>query len=368
MRFTFDKDALLREIAIAQEVISTKNAISVLSNVLLEARDDGSLLVKATDVKTAFETAIPVDVAEEGSTTVFCDKLSGILASLPSGNVSFSQEGGTVSIRPAAKRATFQLKCIASDKFPEFTSDSGVEYFDIPARELKKMIGETVFSVSNDELRYFMNGVFMEGDEGQLRMVATDGRRLAFIASDVESALPDFKGAIMPTKILNIIAKRTPDEGAVSVGLSEKNVFFRFADYRFSSLLIDGQFPSYRRVIPERQSSAFKVDRKDMLEALKRVAILAEQKSKRVYLSISDGTLAVSSQETEIGVASEEIPCEYEGEDFTIALNYLYLDEPVKAMSSDKVKIEFTEPMRAVTLRPEPDENFFHVIMPMQME
>ena len=368
MKFTFDKDALLKEIATAQEVISTKNAISVLSNVLLEAKDDGSLLIKATDVKTSFEMAIPVDVAEAGSTTVFCDKLAGILASLPSGNVSFSQEGGTVSIKPAAKRATFQLKCIASDKFPEFTSDSGVEYFGIPARELKKMIGETIFSVSNDELRYFMNGVFMEGDEGQLRMVATDGRRLAFIATDVESALPGFKGAIMPTKILNIIAKRTPDEGMVSIGLNEKNVFFKFADCRFSSLLIDGQFPSYRRVIPERQNSAFEVARKDLLEALKRVAILAEQKSKRVYLNIAQGTLAVRSQETEIGVASEEIPCEYDGDDFAIALNYLYLDEPMKAMDSDKVRIEFTEPMRAITLKAVPDENFFHVIMPMQME
>ena len=368
MRFTFDKDALLKEIAIAQEVISTKNAISVLSNVLLEAKDDGSLLVKATDIKTAFETAIPVDVAEAGSTTVFCDKLSSILASLPSGNVSFSQEEGTVSIRPAAKKANFQLKCIASDKFPEFTSDSGVEYFDIPARELKKMIGETIFSVSNDELRYFMTGVFMEGDEGLLKMVATDGRRLAFISTEAESALPDFKGSIMPTKILNIIAKRTPDEGAVSIGLSEKNVFFKFGDYRFSSLLIDGQFPNYSRVIPERQSSAFKVDRKDLLEALKRVSLLAEQKSRRVYLNVSADALAVRSQETEIGVASEEIPCEYDGEDFAIALNYLYLDEPMKAMASDKVKVEFTEPMRAVTLRAEPDENFFHVIMPMQME
>ena len=368
MKFTFDKDALLREIAIAQEVISTKNAISVLSNVLLEARDDGSLSIKATDINTSFETSIPVDVSEAGSTTLFCDKLSSILASLPSGNVSLTQEDSSVSIKPASKRATFTLKCIGSDKFPEFTSDSGIEYFDIPARELKKMIAQTVFSVSNDELRYFMNGVFMEGEEGSLRMVATDGRRLAYIDTELDSALPELKGAILPTKILNIVAKRTPDEGAVSIGLSEKNVFFKFGDYRFTSLLIDGQFPNYRRVIPEKQSYAFEADRKDLLEALKRVALLAEQKSKRVYLKLSDGTLAVSSQETEIGVASEEIPCEYDGDDFTVALNYLYLDEPLKAMACDKARLEFTEPMRAVTLRALPDENFFHIIMPMQME
>ncbi len=368
MKFTFDRDALLKEIAIAQEIISTKNAISVLSNVLFEASDDRNLTIKATDIKTTFETSIPVETIEAGTTTIFCDKLAGILASLPSGNIDFSQDGSSVSIKPASKRANFQLKCIASDKFPEFTSDSSVQFFDIPAKAFKKMISHTIFSVSDDELRYFMNGVFIEGDESSLKMVATDGRRLAFISSEVESALPEFKGSIIPTKILNIIAKRTPDEGSISIGLNEKNIFFKFGNYQFSSLLIDGQFPNYRRVIPEKQNYSFQIDRRDLIEALKRVALLVEQKSKRVYLNISPGTLAVSSQETEIGAASEEIPCMYDGENFTIALNYVYLDEPAKVMSCDKVKIEFTEPMRAVTLKAEPEENFFHIIMPMQME
>ena len=368
MKFNFDRDALLKEIAIAQEIISTKNAISVLSNVFLDASENGILTIKATDMKINFETSIPVDVTEAGATTVFCDKLAGILSSLPAGNVTFSKDDTRVNIKPASKRASFQLKTIAADKFPEFTSNKDVAFFDIPTQDLKKMISHTVFSVSDDELRYFMTGVFVEKDGDELKMAATDGRRLAVISSESAAPIPEFSGAIIPVKILNIIAKRSPDEGSVSIGFNEKNIFFRFGSYEFSSLLIEGQFPNYRRVIPEFQRHSLQVSRGDLNEALKRVAILAEQKSRRVYLGISEGNLKISSQETEIGVASEEIECGYEGEDFTIAVNYVYLEEPMKAMSSENIKIEFTEPMRAITLRPEPEENFFHVIMPMQME
>lgn len=367
MNFNFNRDALLKEISIAQEIISTKNAISVLSNVLLEASED-SLKIKATDIKMNFETSIPVDVIEPGSTTVFCDKFSGILSSLPPGEINFSQDNTRINIRPTTKKANFQLKSVASDKFPEFTSAENVSFFDIPAKTLKKMVSQTVFSVSDDDLRYFMNGVFVEKENKILKMVATDGKRLAYISNEFDYILPDFKGSIVPIKILNIVAKRAPEEGPVSIGISEKNIFFRFGNYEFSSLLIDGQFPNYTRVIPENQSYSFQVDRKELVEALKRVALLVEQKSRRVYLNISPGTLTISSQETEIGAANEEIPCRYDGETVTIAINYLYLEEPIKVIDADNLKIEFTESMKAITLKSEPEENFFHIIMPMQME
>ncbi len=368
MKFNFDRDALLKEVLIAQEIISTKNAISVLSNVFIEALSNGTLKIKATDMKINFETSIPVDVSEEGSTTVFCDKIASILSSLPAGEISFIKEDTRVSIKPLTKRASFQLKTIAADKFPEFSSNKDIEFFEIPARALKKMISHTTFSVSDDELRYFMTGVFVEKEENFLKMAATDGRRLAVISVESEELLPNFKAAIVPVKILNIIAKRSPDEGSVFIGISEKNIFFRFGNYEFSSLLIEGQFPNYRRVIPESQRNSLQVNRKDFAEALKRVALLAEQKSRRVYLGISEGNLKISSQETEIGAASEEVECTYQGEDFTIALNYLYLEEPIKVITQENIRIEFSEPMKAITLKAENEDDFFHIIMPMQME
>lgn len=367
MKFSFDRDSLLKEISIAQEIIATKNAISILSNVLLEAQN-GTLTIKATDIKVNFETRIPVDIQEPGSTTVFCDKFMSIISSLPPGEIEFEQNDIKINIRSVTKKAKFQLKSIASDKFPEFTSPTNLSFFDIPVKEFKEMINQTVFSVSDDETRYFMNGVFLEKSDDKLQLIATDGRRLAYIAKSFGIMIPDFKGVIVPPKILTIINRRSSDEGPVSIAVGEKNIFFRFGNYEFSSVLIEGQFPNYNRVIPASQSYSFQVETKDLMEALKRVALLVEQKSRRIFLTVSSGTLTISSQETEIGTAKEEIPCMFEGDEITIALNYLYLEEPIKVIGSDRVKVEFTESMKAITLKSEPEKDFFHIVMPMQME
>ncbi len=367
MKFSFDRDALLKEISIAQEIIATKNAISILSNVLLQA-ENGTLTIRATDIKVNFETKIPVEIQEAGSTTIFCDKFMSIISSLPQGEIEFEQNDIKIHIRPATKKAKFQLKSITSDKFPEFTSPNNLSFFDIPVKEFKEMINQTVFSVSDDETRYFMNGVFMEKKDDKLQLVATDGRRLAYISKSFGISLPDFKGIIIPPKILNIISRRATDEGPLSVAVGEKNIFFRFANYEFSSVLIEGQFPNYNRVIPESQAYSFEVDSKELMEALKRVALLVEQKSRRIFLAVAPGTLTISSQETEIGTAKEEIPCRYDGEEITFALNYLYLEEPIKVLGSERIKVEFTEAMKAITLKAQPEKDFFHIVMPMQME
>jgi DNA polymerase-3 subunit beta len=208
----------------------------------------------------------------------------------------------------------------------------------------------------------------MEKKDDKLQLIATDGRRLAYISKTFGIIIPDFKGIIIPPKILNIINKRASDEGPISIAVGEKNIFFRFANYEFSSVLIEGQFPNYNRVIPASQSYSFQVETKELIEALKRVALLVEQKSRRIFLTVSSGTLTISSQETEIGTAREEIPCMFEGDEITLALNYLYIEEPIKVIGSDRVKVEFTEAMKAITLKSEPEKDFFHIVMPMQME
>ncbi len=367
MKFTCDRSVLLKEIAIAQEIISSKNAISILSNVYLEAEND-TLTIKATDIKVNFETRLPVNVLESGSTTVFCDKFLGILSSIPEGELEFDQNDAKITIRPSARKIKFQLKSIASDKFPEFPSSEGASYFDIPIRDFKDMISQTVFAVSDDETRYFMNGVFFEKQGDDLVMVATDGRRLAYIAKPVGSGIQDFPGIIIPPKVLNLVTKRSGDEGLVSLAVTDKTIFVRFGSYNLSSVLIEGQFPNYRRVIPESQAHSFSVNRVEMLEALKRVSLLVEQKSRRVYLNLSSGVLSVSSEESDIGTAKEDIPCRYDGDDLSIALNYRYVEEPFKVISDEMISVHFTEANRAITIKPVPEKDFFHIVMPMQLD
>ncbi len=367
MKFICDKAVILKEISVAQEIISSRNALSILSNVLLSA-ENNTLLIKATDLKVGFETKIPVSVEDPGNTTVFCDKFLGILRSLPDGEVEFDSSDGRLVIRPTGKKIDFQLKSIAADKFPEIQEIEEDHYFPFPQKDLNEMISETIFAVSDDETRYFMNGVFMEQQEGKLSMVATDGRRLSLIGREVDANVGAFDGVIVPPKILQLIRKLSSGEGNLSLAVSDKNIYVKFDNQRISSTLIEGQFPNYRRVIPESQSQELTVDRLELIEALKRVSLLVEQKSRRVRLELADGVLTLKSEESEIGVAQEEIACSYQGPAVSIALNYLYLSEPLRVMEDEKVSLRFTEPSKAISLYPVPEKDFFHIIMPMQVE
>jgi DNA polymerase-3 subunit beta len=367
MKFTCERSVLLKEISIAQEIILSKNAISILSNIYLEAKND-TLHIKSTDIKVNFETQVPISVQAEGTTTVFGDKFLGILNSIPEGEMEFNQNDMNIIIRPLSKDIEFQLKSIASDKFPEFPVANKNMLFELPVKEFKEMIQQTVFAVSDDETRYFMNGVFFEKQDDKLIMVATDGRRLAYICKEVGEDIADFTGVIIPPKILTVLLKRAGEEGLVSISITDKVIFIKFGSYQLSSVLIEGQFPNYRRVIPESQSYSFTMSRLEMLDALKRVSLLVEQKSRRIYLKVSTGYISISSEESDIGNARENIPCKYEGEEVSIALNYRYIEEPFKAMSDQEVSIYFTEAARAITLKPVPEKNFFHIIMPMQVD
>ena len=366
MKFTCERSILLKEISIANEIIASKNAISILSNIFFEAKD-GSLTIKATDMKVNFETKVPVDVIEEGTVNVYGDKFYGIINSIPDGEIEFEKAESKINIKTVMKKARFQLKSIASEKFPEF-SVSSKNFFEMPISHLKEMIMETIFAISDDETRYFMNGVFFEKAEDKFIMVATDGRRLAYVNKPAAPDIADFSGIIIPPKILNIVMKRAGDEGMAGISVTDKTIFIQFGSYKLSSVLIEGQFPNYRRVIPENQVNYFIINRVETLDALRRVSLLVEQKSHRVYLGLSSGTASVYCEENDIGNAREEIPCQYDGEDISIALNYRYLEEPFKVMSGDEIKILFNDPNKTITIMPVPEKDFFHIVMPMQQE
>lgn len=367
MKFSCEKDVILREIQIAQEVISSKTSMSILSNVYLDVADD-ALTIRATDLKVGFETRIPVEVADPGRTTIFCDKLLSILRSLPSGEIEFEQSDATTFvIRPRFKKIDFQLRSIDAEKYPEIQLAEDQSYFDVPQSDFIEMISQTVFAVSDDETRYFMNGVYMEQNEGQLVMVATDGRRLAHITKNPSESIPELPGVIIPPKILQMVKKLASGEGSISLAVGEKNVFCRFENQRISSALIEGQFPNYRRVIPDNQTERFEVNREELLEALKRVSLLVE-KSRRIYLTIAENSLMLNSEESEVGHATEEISCTYQGGETRVALNYSYLTEPLRVIETENVAILFTESNKAITIESVPKTDYFHIVMPMQLD
>lgn len=373
MKFTFDRDAMIKEISIAQEIITNKSPVSILSNILIIA-ENNSLTIKATDSTVKFTTVIPVDIQEEGRTTIFCDKFMSILSSLPSGEIEFIQEDIGVTIKPISKKVKFQLKSQASDKFPESGTSDNVPFFEIPSKDFKEMIKETIFAVSDDRNRYFMTGVYFIKNGDTLTMVATDGRRLS-CDNKTGFSVPDFQPAIIPTKILACVLKNAPDEGNLQIAVVDKSVFIKFSNVEFSSVLIEGQFPNYQKVIPENLTMSFMVNKADLDAALKRTTIMVDKKVSRIIFKISSGTLKLISPESDIGTADEEIPCRYDGKDISMALNFTYVTEPLKVIDSENVVFDFNisessgeseaNITKAVIMRSEAGGDYIHVIMPM---
>lgn len=364
MKFVFDRKAMMNEIAIAQKIITTKNALSVLSNVLLTVAD-GSLEISATDMKGSFKTKIPVDVEETGSATVLCDKLMSILSAAPDGDVEFSlveKDGVVAVIKPKSARMKYNLKCIAQDKFPELPAVKDEIFFDVPAKDLKQMISKTSFSVSNDVTRYFMSGVYFEKKDDKLVLVATDGRRLSLYSKQIP--VSDFRPVIVPPKILDIVGQLA-DEGNVSLAVGEKVIFFKVGSYEFSEQLVDGQFPRYEKVIPASHTGEFTVQKSDFEKAFKRISVMAD-KAGKVILKASDGALSISTLNGELGNASEEIPCAIIGEGISLAFSCQYVSDFLKVALNEDLTFEFTDSMRAVVLRQKSDEGFIHILMPMQ--
>lgn len=375
MKFTFDKEAMLRVIGMAQEVIAGKSAQSVLSGVLLETAG-GSVTIKATDSAVNFITHTSADVTEEGNAVVYCDKFMSILQSLPSGDIDFatSQVGDNLSatIRPASGRVKFSLKCLTNDKFPDLENASWENGFEIAAKEFLSMITQTSFAVSTDSNRYFMTGVYFVKENDTLVMVATDGRRLALSNKHIDVGQAMQTPVIVPTKVLGCILRNVPTEGNVTVALTEKMMFVKAYDLEYSTMLIDGKYPDYHKVIPDAHTSEFRVNKEDLDIALKRMMIMIDRRSSRLLFHVKqDGTLIISVPESEMGDASEELPCEYNGEEVTMALNCHFICDPLRVMNAKKVVIEFTDPLKAIVLRGEDGEgveDYFHVIMPMNLK
>jgi len=368
MKFSCDKNVIVKEISIAQEIISSRNALSILSNVLIEA-DNNTLTIKATDLKVGFETKIPVSVEEPGNTTIFCDKFLGILRSMPEGIIEFEEsDNEKLYINSSDQDISFLLNSIGADKFPELQDVNDDNYFELPQQLFIDMISQTIFSISDDETRYFMNGVFMEKSDNKLVMVGTDGRRLSYIGSELSVDIPDFNGVIIPPKILTLVKKLASGEGNLLLAVLEKVIFVKFDNQKISSSLIDGQFPNYNKVIPETQEYKVSLNKTPFSNALKRVSILAEQKSKKIFLTFNSGSLTFKSEESDIGAAKETLECEYEGPEMTLALNFMYLLEPIKGIHEENISLLFTEKNRAISIISDPEQDFVHIVMPMQID
>ncbi|MFA5513512.1 MAG: DNA polymerase III subunit beta [Sphaerochaetaceae bacterium] len=367
MKFACHKNTITKEIAQALNFTSQRNSLSILSYVLLETKDN-NLSIKATDQKMGFSSSIGVETIKDGSACLYCEKLLGILRNMPDDTLIFEQKGDLMVVKSLNKEIEFELRIINKDKFPPLQTDSQLTYFEVGQVDLFDMVDQTQFAISDDETRFFLNGLYLEHEANGLVMVGTDGKRLSYINRKTEQEIPSFAPVIIPGKFLTLLKRGGSSEGLLALALDETMIFAKIGNQVMYSNLINGQFPNYRRVIPKTQPNIAKFKIDEMNEALNRVSLLVENKAKRLYLTISEGKITVSSEESEFGQAQETIECDYSGQECRVALNYLFLVSPLRSMRGEYCALCFTDSNLAITVRPEPEQDYFHIIMPMQID
>lgn len=365
MKFEIEKDVFLKILQRAQGVVEKRNTMPILANILITAKR-GKIEVMATDLEVSIKDQCDAVVAKEGNITINARKLFEIIKEAPEDKIDISAEGsGKITIKSG--KAKFNIVGLPVDEFPSFPAYDEGQLFRIATDVLKDMIEKTVFAASTDETRYNINGVFLEKDGANIRMVATDGHRLALIERSSEWPKLD-KGVILPRKgILELKKFLESGEGAISLAFTANSMIVKKDGTIVVIRLIDGEFPDYKQVIPKGNDKKIGLERIDLLSSLKRVSLLSMEKGRGVKFGISKGKLELSSSNPDVGEAREEINVDYKNDEMDVGFNATYMMEALGVIDADKVVIELKDRESPAILKSATAAGYLYVVMPMRI-
>jgi DNA polymerase-3 subunit beta len=368
MNFSIDRSPLLEALQKVQTVVEKKNTIQILGNILCAVKGQ-ELSLCATDLEVGIKVTLPVEVQQEGRITLSAKHFLDIVKELPEKKLHITRKDNSW-IELVCGKSRFNIVSLPADQYPTLPSFEEKTYHQGKTKALVDMIDRTQFAASTDATRYHINGVFFENLEGSLmRMTATDGHRLSFVDQEVFLTSPELKrGIIIPKKGLTEFRKLLDTEKE-NIGLSFERgyIFAKFDSCYLFIKLIDGEYPDYRPVIPKSVDRLVKIDRQEFNSALKRVSLLANEKSRGVKLVIQPGSLVISSSNPDMGEAREEIDVEYTGEPLEIGFNSKYLLESLAVMESDKLEFHLKDRLSPGILRESNQKSHTYVIMPMRI-
>jgi len=372
MQFTIEKEVFLKGLGRVQGIVEKRNTIPILSNVLIEG-SDGEIHLTATDLEVGMRATYPASIKVPGKVTVSAKKIYEIIKELPEKEISFtSKENCWIEIR--CGKAIFNIVGLSADEFPYFPKPKEENFISISGSLLKEMVDKTFFSISTDESKYNLNGIYFktteEGDRNLLKMVATDGHRLAMIQKEITSTNIEElkKGVIFPRKGIFEL-KKIADEGDGNISLSfmDNNAVIKKEQTVVVMRLVDGEFPDYNRVIPKNNDLTAIVSQNSFLHALRRMSILSSEKSRGVKVLLKNGSMEVSSSNPELGDAREDIEINYEGPEVSIGFNARYLLDILQAQGGEKVLLQIKDNLSPGLLRSAGDDDFLAVVMPMRL-
>ncbi|MBC7985446.1 MAG: DNA polymerase III subunit beta [Sphingomonadaceae bacterium] len=369
MKATIERAVLLKSLGHVQSVVERRNTIPILSNVLIEAGEDGIRLM-ATDLDLQIVDTIPAAIERAGATTVSAHTLFDIARKLPEGSqVSIEAADGMMAVN--AGRARFKLQTLPRDDFPVIAEGELPTRFDLEAATLRQIIDKTRFAISTEETRYYLNGIFLHvSDEDQpvLKAAATDGHRLARVTvprPDGAEGMPD---VIIPRKCVGELRKMLDEiDGTVEISLSDSKVRFGLGSAVMTSKLIDGTFPDYTRVIPTGNDKLLKIDPRSFEEGVDRVSTIASEKTRAVKMALDRDKITLSVTSPENGTAAEEVPGDYAAEPFEIGFNARYLLDILGQVEGDAVEVHLADAAAPTLIRENDKAAALYVLMPMRV-
>ncbi len=365
MDVLFQRDNLFQAIQVLQSVAAGRNTLPILSNVLIEAKEE-QISMAATNLEVGIQIKVSGTIQEGGAITVPARKLGEIVRELPSAEIHLvSTANDRVEI--TCERAFHKMIGLPAEEFPAVTTQSDT-YYSISAETLCSMIKRTSFAASTEENRYFLNGVYLHAIPEVTKMVATDGRRLASIETAPIESLTEELGVIIPIKAASEILKVFGDSEQIRFALLGNQILFADDTTTLVARLVEGEYPKYDQIIPKDNDIRFILNTDQFLSVTRRVSVLANPKTLSIRLDAQDGLLRVSASTPDFGEAREEMDMEESTGDMQIAFNARFLMEVLQNVDSEHVLLELKDSLSAAILKPEGDEEYLCLIMPMRLE
>jgi DNA polymerase-3 subunit beta len=363
MKFSATKEKLLEGLQQVQNVVSTRTTLPILSNVLLQAKD-GTVHLTTTDLDVGVRGSFEANVEKGGATTLPARRLFTIIRELPSSEISVEVDGkNAASIRSG--QSYFKILGLPEEEFPPLPKFEGAKVVTMRQKDLRDGLRKTSYAISTDETRYVLNGVLFSFKENKLTLVATDGRRLAMV--DIEMEFPRSQEAdiIVPTKAVTELQRLLTDDGDVKISVGTGQIAFDLNNTLLVSKLIEGNYPNYKQVIPSEAKERVTLERETFLNSLRRVSLLASDKSNSIKLNFSKNNIDITANTPEVGEAKESLPVQYKGRDFSIAFNPEFLMAPLRALGEDEIFLDLIDEMSPGVLKIQTP--FLYVLMPMRI-
>ena len=369
MELVVRKTDLLRELQLFQGIVERKNTIPILANVLMDA-SDGEVRFLATDLEVGLRSKCAATVSKPGSLTLPAKKLYEIVKALPDTDIRISQDKSGVKV--AADRFDSRMQTLPKEDFPSLPQSGGTTTATLPSSAMKEMVAKTQFAITGEDTRFFLNGAQFVLRPESMSLVATDGHRLALVTvkRDSKAKNGEENKAILPKKTLGELGRLLGEgDGDITYERGENHMFFEVGGRTLISRMIDGQFPAYERVIPKSNDKHIEFERDRLTNAVKRVALLANERSRSVKFQIDKGKVDVTSSSPELGEAHETLPVDYSGAAMQICFNAQYVLDFLSAVTTDVVALELKDEVSQAVMLPVGAEgyDYTYVIMPMRV-